>query len=70
MRKRLVLASAVITTLSIIGCGDPATSDTRPLYSKAPLERPGVRIKAEVPSAMAGLGTPNLIPTVSTEPVE
>jgi hypothetical protein len=42
-----------------LACGDAETTDERG-YTKAPLEKPGVLIKAEANSAMDALGTPTL----------
>lgn len=43
--------------LSLAACGDGETNDTRG-YTKAPLERPGVVIRAEARSEMDRMGTP------------
>lgn len=43
----------------LAGCGDAATTDRRG-YTKAPLERPGLFIKAEPRTAMDELGDPVL----------
>lgn len=65
MRKGFVLAAIVLAGTTFAGCGDPPNSDPRTLYSKAPLERPGVRIQGETPSEVARFGTPNLIPSTT-----
>lgn len=49
----------ILTTLLLIGCGDPDTNDDRG-YTKAPLERPTVLVQGERESAMAELGDPLL----------
>ena len=51
---RLVPAVALI---GLAACGDGETNDRRG-YTKAPLERPGVTIRAESRSAMDRMGAP------------
>jgi len=70
MRKRLFVLYTAVATVSMVGCGDRTSSDPRPLYSKAPLERPGVRIVAEEATEVSRLGTPNLYPSIAADPVE
>jgi hypothetical protein len=48
---------ACAATIVLFGCGDADTNDNRG-YTKAPLEEPGVLIKAESSSDMDALGTP------------
>ncbi len=52
-------AIACAATVAFLGCGDAETNDNRG-YTKAPLEKPGVLIKAEGSSAMDALGSPVL----------
>jgi hypothetical protein len=49
----------VTASAASLACGDAETTDTRG-YTKAPLEQPGVMIKAEANSGMDSLGTPTL----------
>jgi hypothetical protein len=51
---RVVLAAVVVCA----ACGDAPTDDARG-YTKAPLERPGLRIHAERPSDMRAFGEPD-----------
>jgi hypothetical protein len=55
-----------IVALGLAACGDAETNDTRG-YTKAPLERPTVLIRAEEPSAMREFGEPRL---PEREPIE
>jgi hypothetical protein len=48
---------AVLLLAGVTGCGDEETNDKRG-YTKAPLERPGVRIVPEGRSDMNRLGEP------------
>jgi hypothetical protein len=62
-RTRWILFPVVV---ALAACGDAETNDDRG-YTKAPLERPGVIIRGEDPSAMREFGEPRLPPT---EPLE
>lgn len=57
MRNVVRLASSVALVMAA-GCGDGETSDSRG-YTKAPLETPGLSIRAEPMSEMNRLGVPN-----------
>jgi hypothetical protein len=46
-------------TAALAGCGDPPTSDHRG-YTKAPLERPGIRISPEQPTTFRQFAHPKL----------
>lgn len=48
---------AVLLLAGVTACGDGETNDTRG-YTKAPLERPGVRIVPEKRTEMNRLGEP------------
>lgn len=61
-------AIACATTIVLFGCGDAETNDGRG-YTKAPLEEPGLLIKAEGSSDMDALGTP-VMPRDTLIPVE
>jgi mono/diheme cytochrome c family protein len=50
----------VFVALLLGGCGDPNLKERRG-YSKAPLERPGLIVRAEQPGEMAQYGAPNRV---------
>lgn len=56
VRVGRMIAGAMVAGL-LAACGDAETTDTRG-YTKAPLEQPGVRIRAEQPSQMSELRGP------------
>ena len=45
-----------VTVVALAGCGDPATEDARG-YTKAPLEEPGLLVRGEPVSPLAGVDT-------------
>ncbi len=49
--------SGTLCVCLLQACGDGLTTDDRG-YTKAPLEQPGLRIRAEGSSAMDSLGSP------------
>jgi hypothetical protein len=59
MLKRTLLTLLVCGAGLLGACGDATTNDNRG-YTKAPLEKPNVLIRAEGNSAMDSLGTPIL----------
>ncbi|HUH13490.1 MAG TPA: hypothetical protein VMK65_10285 [Longimicrobiales bacterium] len=56
--RLLLTALPLAAALVLSGCGDIKGADDRQWYVKAPLDEPGLIIKAEQPTAMDELGTP------------
>jgi hypothetical protein len=66
-RKDKAVRMVGFALLALTGCGDANTNDSRG-YTKAPLENPGVLIRAEGSSAMDSLGSP-ILPRDTVIPV-
>lgn len=66
-RKEKARGAIGVGLLVVAGCGDANTNDNRG-YTKAPLEKPAVMIRAEGRSAMDSLGTP-ILPRDTVFPV-
>jgi mono/diheme cytochrome c family protein len=56
MQSRALVGA--LAFVALVACGDPDTNDDRG-YTKAPLETPGLLVKGEDASPMAGIGRTN-----------